>query len=362
MLKFNFSDVAAYFEEAFNRVQIATFVYNLATGRFLYLNHAFEKIWAGNLEEAVSQPHTLTEKIHPNDRSFLYSLFDELQTKQESIETSFRIQHAPEEEKWLRIIACPVQKSSIIAGFLQDISLQKENEELMKKFASKKNSVLEILSHDLAGPLSNIKNLSSLLKEKVKETETAETFRIITMIEQTSQRSIQMIREFVQQEFLESENADILRRRVDIVKKLQDIMEQYKNSEREISKTFLFSYNTRPIWIEIDDYKFSQVINNLISNSIKFTGNNGVIKLQVEDYADTILITISDNGIGIPDKYQKHLFEKFTPARRPGLKGEPSTGLGMSIIKTIVEWHNGKIWFKSKEHQGSSFYIELPKN
>jgi two-component system sensor histidine kinase VicK len=74
-----------------------------------------------------------------------------------------------------------------------------------------------------------------------------------------------------------------------------------------------------------------------------------------------VLITIQDNGIRIPAHLQEGLFEKFTKARRPGLRGEESVGLGMSIIKTIVEWHQGKIYFESEENKGSTFYIELPR-
>jgi two-component system, OmpR family, sensor histidine kinase VicK len=66
--------------------------------------------------------------------------------------------------------------------------------------------------------------------------------------------------------------------------------------------------------------------------------------------------------MGIPAHLQEGLFEKFTNARRPGLKGEPSHGLGMSLIKSIVEWHKGKIWLESRENEGSTFfYIRLPK-
>ncbi|WP_248282223.1 sensor histidine kinase [Mucilaginibacter robiniae] len=66
-------------------------------------------------------------------------------------------------------------------------------------------------------------------------------------------------------------------------------------------------------------------------------------------------------GVGIPGKYHATLFNKFSKAGRPGLKGQVSIGLGMSIIKTLVEWHKGEIWFRSKEHEGTTFYIELPK-
>src|SRR5207253_7910739 len=110
-----------------------------------------------------------------------------------------------------------------------------------------------------------------------------------------------------------------------------------------------------------DDTKFMQVINNLISNAIKFTPDGGEITVSLEEKEETVLITVADTGIGIPEKFHATLFDKFSAARRPGIKGEPSVGLGMSIIKMIVEWHQGHIWFDSQENKGTTFYIEIPK-
>jgi two-component system sensor histidine kinase VicK len=80
-----------------------------------------------------------------------------------------------------------------------------------------------------------------------------------------------------------------------------------------------------------------------------------------QEEAGTVRITIQDNGIGIPKKYHACLFDKFTKARRPGLRQEPTTGLGMSIIKTIIDWHKGKIRFESEENKGTTFFVEVPK-
>ncbi len=104
-----------------------------------------------------------------------------------------------------------------------------------------------------------------------------------------------------------------------------------------------------------------QVINNLISNALKFTPEGGSITVNVEESDRSVLISVADTGIGIPKKYHATLFDKFSQARRTGLKGQHSTGLGMSIIKTIVDWHQGKIWFNSEENKGTTFYVELPK-
>ena len=109
----------------------------------------------------------------------------------------------------------------------------------------------------------------------------------------------------------------------------------------------------------IDETKFIQAINNLISNSIKFTPDGGTITLNLSVEENKLRIEVADTGIGIPEKFHEKLFDKFNLAGRTGLKGENSVGLGMSIIKTIVEWHEGKIWFKSEENKGTSFFIEL---
>ena len=126
--------------------------------------------------------------------------------------------------------------------------------------------------------------------------------------------------------------------------------------------TFHFNSSASQVFVQIDESKFLQVINNLISNAIKFTPDGGTITLGLEEQEKTVLITVADTGIGIPKKFHAKLFDKFNNARRTGLKGQPSVGLGMSIIKTIVDWHEGNIWFESEEDKGTTFYIEIEKS
>lgn len=148
---------------------------------------------------------------------------------------------------------------------------------------------------------------------------------------------------------------------MNLTARLKEVIEQYQQSEKKIKKVFRLHAAQPDIYLPIDDLKLMQAINNLLSNAIKFTPAGGVITLSLEEQKETVLIKVEDNGIGIPGKYQDCLFDKFTPARRPGLLGKPSVGLGMSITKAIVEWHQGRIWFRSEEGKGTIFYIELPK-
>ncbi|MEK6481397.1 HAMP domain-containing sensor histidine kinase [Catalinimonas sp. 4WD22] len=231
---------------------------------------------------------------------------------------------------------------------------------MLNKFAAKKNAVLEILSHDLSRPLINIQSLSKMLSEQLSDHK-QEVDQIIKMITKSSSRAIELIRSFVQQEFLESAQTKLILKRVNMVQEIRQVMEQFQDEEAKLDKHFYFESSSEDISIKIDDNKFMQVLNNLLSNAIKFTPDGGEIKVSLSETQSTILVTVSDNGIGIPKHLQNGLFERFPKARRKGLKGEPSTGLGMSIIKNIVNWHEGEIWFESEENKGSTFYIQLPK-
>jgi two-component system, OmpR family, sensor histidine kinase VicK len=173
---------------------------------------------------------------------------------------------------------------------------------------------------------------------------------------------MQLIQDFIKQEFLESANVEVIKRRVDLVQAIRECMEEYQLAPATLGKTFHFHPASEKIYLELDDNKFMQAINNLISNAIKFTPDGGEITVALEEKEAAVFITVADTGIGIPAKYHATLFDKFTTARRTGVKGEPSVGLGMSIIKTIVEWHQGHIWLESQENQGTTFYIEIPKS
>jgi two-component system, OmpR family, sensor histidine kinase VicK len=352
------------FKKLINKTGKVLFSFDADASRLTFLSHSFSQIWRRPPESVIANPELILQTIHPDDRDYLVTEYEELLSGVLKERIEFRIKLPDNSARWLQLspqLIITEDGTRFIAGMLDDITIAKENINTLQKYGAKKNSVLEILSHDLSGPLATIQMLADALSDQTKEYGSDEVDKIIGMIRKSSERNIRMIRDFVQQEFLESSNVELFKRRVDLVRKTREIMEQYKDGEKHIQKEILFTTSSDKIFVYIDDPKFMQVINNLFSNAIKFTHDNGIISLDLKEQEDTVLITVKDNGIGIPPKYHKELFDKFTRARREGLRGEPSTGLGMSIIKTIVEWHNGRIWFESEVNVGTTFYIEIPK-
>ncbi|PIQ21383.1 MAG: PAS domain-containing sensor histidine kinase [Cytophagales bacterium CG18_big_fil_WC_8_21_14_2_50_42_9] len=338
------------------------FAYDIAAKRFTYLNPAFERVWRKKRKSVMDNPGSLFKLVHPEDQQHVKQVYQELLEGIIVSDVEFRILLRNKTQRWVCVKPVLLEEEGLLSGYLNDITIQKQYNDTLKKYSDKKNAILNILSHDLAGPLGLINNIAGLLASDLKSNGNQDVLELISIIQRSSQQGTQLIQEFVKQEFLESANVELIKRRVNLVKAFRESLEQYQQTQQLTQKTFHFHSSSESIYLELDDNKFMQVINNLISNSLKFTPDGGEITVSLEEKETTVLIQVQDTGIGIPAKYHATLFDKFTRARRPGIKGEPSVGLGMSIIKTIVEWHQGHIWFESQENQGTTFYIEIPKN
>jgi two-component system sensor histidine kinase VicK len=343
----------------------AFFIYDLVDKHLHYVNPAFEEIWQRSRESVYKDLSAILDTVHPEDKSYLVDKFQNLLENQEVKSVEFRIVLPDHSVRWVCITGYLIYKKDnvrFISGYVEDISKNKAYSQNILKFNAKKNSVLEILSHDLASPLHTIQGMTNVLEKKLAQHIDPSVKELLGFIKDSCIKGTNLIRDFVNHEFLESSQVVLNKKRIDLVQKIAEIIESYKKGQVLIPKQFEVIAASQSVFVEIDEMKFIQAINNLISNAIKFTHDNGKIAVQIQEEEKNILITVEDNGIGIPEDMQPYLFDKFTKARRPGIKGEKSTGLGMSIIKTIIELHEGTIWFESQENKGTTFYVSIPRN
>lgn len=357
------TSVNSFIEQIAHRFGHVYFSYGIATQAFSYINPAFEQLWGIKPESIRTNPAVLLPFLHQEDGEFLTQQYQKLLESREQVQAEFRIVQADQKIKWIGISACLLHYETdqhLVGGFAADITEQKEYTQNILKYNNKKDSTLEILSHDLAAPFANIKGTISAIEEQVNQGD-MDIQQLINFIKQDAMRGSDMIRDFVDNEFLESSQVVLHKERVNIAGRIATMMNNYKEQAYLIDKTFSLLLPEKPVFLNIDVMKFMQVMNNLVSNAIKFTHDSGSITVTVEEQEAHVLITVADNGIGIPANVQPYLFDRFTVARRAGIRGEKSTGLGMSIIKTIVELHRGEIAFESREGVGTTFYIKLPK-
>ena len=344
---------------------LTTFVYGVTARRLLYVSAAYEQLFPGaRREEADADLPRLLSYLPADDQAYALHCLGQLATGELCDDLLLRVQPRPDVPlRWLTLQAWPSTGNDgqqLLCGTVQDVTVEQEYLRNADKYMAKKNTTLEILSHDLAGPFNMLQQLATVLDEKTQALDDPLVRKLIRVMEDTCRDSVSLIRDFVDGEFMESANVDFKAIRVDLVLNIRQVVDTYQQGEHLVAKHFSFQPSQPTMYVEIDNNKFLQVINNLMSNAIKFTHEGGHISVGLTQHPDYVLVTVADDGIGIPAHLLPVLFDRFTPARRPGLRGEKTTGLGMHIIETIVQLHHGRIWVESQENTGTTFYIQLP--
>jgi len=336
------------------------FIYDISGSHFLYLNPAFCGIFGLDVEAQADYNAKLLDMVHPEDKLHVRYCYNELFEDGGFKKYVFRI-NPGEQEKYLKlsVFLSPTEKE--IIGTVEDFTVTQQNKIHIEQINARKNATLEVISHDLKEPLAMIKMAVSAIEDKVDDFNDATVKSSLQFISDLCERNLKLVRSMVNHEFLKSSVVAIKKERSDLVWELKDVVRFYNRSHLRDVRDFKFSSTQEKIFLFIDSMKFLQVINNLISNSIKFTPVGGTIEVSAEDRGDTVVVKVTDNGIGMPEEVRNNLFRRNRSALRNGLNGEESGGLGMSIIRDIVDLHGGRIRVLSEEGMGSEFFIELPK-
>lgn len=239
------------------------------------------------------------------------------------------------------------------AGIIHDVTKEKEIDRMKTEFIS-------LASHQLRTPLSAIKWFCELLGMKQTGQLNPKQTQYVSNITQSTQRLIDLVNSLLNVSRIESGRLMInpvptkLKELVNLVYKelYPQIMEKQIN--------FLVFVDPMIPEIKIDPGLIRQVFMNLMTNAIKYTPTKGVIRLQLSLRGDHVLAIVKDNGLGIPKKDQEKLFQKFFRAQNAVLKVPDGNGLGLYLVKSIVDGSGGKIWFESQENAGTTFYFTLP--
>ncbi|SFP94771.1 PAS domain-containing sensor histidine kinase [Hymenobacter arizonensis] len=356
-------DLTALFAHQAQASAHVQFVFNLTAGRVAFVNDAYGRVLHGEPEQVNAELPALLARLHPDDQPQLAEYWAQWSRGGRPAEVEFRLRHPEDQDQWFRLTPYYEQDAEgavWLLGSLRDISVTKRYQANADLFNSRKNATLEILSHDLSGAFIMVQQIAEFLREEVQAPANPQVTVMLRELEATSRDSVKMIRDFINIEFLTSANSDLKRDRVDVGAVLREPLDQL--TTKSFAHHFAYSLPAAPLYANLDVNKFTQVLLNLVSNALKFTPDDGHISVVVEPGPGSVRILVQDDGVGIPLALQPVLFEPFTKARRSGLRGEPSTGLGLVLCKTIVEWHRGTLEMVSAEGQGTTFTIEIPQS
>lgn len=226
----------------------------------------------------------------------------------------------------------------------------------IQEASNAKSNILSVVAHDLRSPFASIEMMIRMIRQKKFSPEKEE--QSFDMILSSCRASRELINDLLEMARYEAEET-LVTRKTDLAAFMQELQADWENQLQGSRELNLVSAG-EPVFVNLNRDKFYRVMNNLISNAVKFTPEHGIITLGLLEEDQRVLLSISDNGIGIPGELQPHLFETFSKARRNGLNGEQSTGLGLSICRKLVELHGGTIEVESEAQKGTTFYITLP--
>ncbi|MBW2095413.1 MAG: DUF3365 domain-containing protein [Deltaproteobacteria bacterium] len=222
-----------------------------------------------------------------------------------------------------------------------------------------KSEFLANMSHELRSPLTVIRGGVDYLNRTIKG---AENRRYLAIIDKNIARLIRLVSDLFDITRIEAGKVDWAFDREDIAGLIEEVTQIIRPLADEKDLSILYEH-PGPIFASIDLERIEQVLVNLIENAIKFSDQGSQIAITVEEDDDTVLVSIKDQGPGIPRDDLEAIFRKFHTVPSSGLDGKrEGTGLGLAICKSVIEAHKGKIWAESEEGKGSTFFFRFPKS
>lgn len=238
-------------------------------------------------------------------------------------------------------------------GIIHDVTTAKEIDRMKTEFIS-------IASHQLRTPLSAIKWFCELLFQQKAGNLNKQQLEYLGYISASIERLITLVNSLLNVSRIESGRMMIQPTPVNLKELLTTIEQDLHLMMAQRQLDYQLTYDENIPIVELDQNLIRQVYLNLLTNAIKYTPIKGTIKVNIYLKDDEIISQVSDNGLGIPQKNYQQVFQKFFRADNVKTRATDGNGLGLYLVKSIVEISGGKIWFESEENKGTTFYFTLP--
>lgn len=315
-------------------------------GRIILINEAAEQMLNVTRETVISE--NIIDVLELGDK---YSLKD-LTQEQNSVILDLSTNAVP---LIVRVNFSIIQKETgIMNGLivvLHDITEQEKIERERREFVAN-------VSHELRTPLTTMRSyLEALTDGAWMDKDIAPQFLKVTQNE--TERMIRLVNDLLVLSKMDSKDYQLRKEWINFPKFLDHIIDRFEVA-KEKNVHFSRDYLNEPILVEIDQDKITQVLDNIISNALKYSPSGGTITVKLVVFHDSLEVKISDQGVGIPKQNLHRIFDRFYRVDKARARHIGGTGLGLAIAKEMVEAHNGHIWATSIEGKGTTIHFTLP--
>lgn len=358
-----------YYKEILDELPCGVFAYTVKEHRIFHLNKSALKIFhIDDLEDAQSKMYSIFKKFEYPDLTTNDRLIA-LRTHDGSVD--FEVIINPKESYEVHALAKskvfknPNGERIIITIFL-DVSnmvMLKKALEQAKEGSAAKSAFLFNMSHDLRTPLNAIIGFSELMKSHWEDSKISRNY--LEKIDESGQYLLSLINNILEMSKIESGKEELKEKPWDVYTSCDNLLQFFEPDIRQKNQTLNYSVNIKHNMILTDSLKIREIYVNLMSNAIKYTDAGGTISFSLEEIEREEGVSdykgiIQDTGIGISKDYLPYIFENFTRQRTSSESGVIGTGLGMPIVKKLVDLMHGTISIESEEGKGTTVVVNLP--
>ncbi len=236
--------------------------------------------------------------------------------------------------------------------------IEQRNRELFK-LNKDKNDLIKVLAHDLRAPIGKILGFTALVKEG--ENLNSEQIEMLWTVERSSDELREMITKILDVESIESGKMDVQTQQLNANEILEQAIDTFQLAADQKGISLSQEVSEPDLMVKADKFYLPKIIENLISNALKFSLSGTIVRLSCQSENKKMIFIVSDEGPGFSDEDKEKVFKKYQHLSAKPTAGEPSTGLGLSIIKSYTELMGGEIEFESEQGKGTTFYVKLPK-
>ena len=358
-----------YYKEILDELPCGVFAYTVKEHRIVHLNKRALKIFhIDDLEDVQSKMRSIFKKFEYPDPATNDRLIA-LRTNDGSVD--FEVIINPKESYEVHALAkSKVFKNPngerIIITIFVDISnlvMLKQSLEQAKEGSAAKSAFLFNMSHDLRTPLNAIIGFSELMKSHWEDSKVSRNY--LEKIDESSQYLLSLINNILEMSKIESGKEELKEKPWDIYTSCDNLLQFFEPDIRQKNQTLNYAVNVKHNMILTDSLKIREIYVNLMSNAIKYTNVGGTISFSLEEIEKEEGLSdykaiVQDTGIGISKDYLPHIFENFSRQKTSSESGVIGTGLGMPIVKKLVDLMHGTISIESEEGKGTTVVVNLP--
>jgi len=351
------------FRQLADHINDVFWIYELDGPKTAYISPAYEKVWGRSCRSLYKRPLSYLEAVHPEDRQLAVRAHHKLE-RGEAAAAQYRILQPDGTVRWVWNRGFPIKDESgrvvRLAGIAEDITERKRAEQALRDADRRKDEFLAMLGHELRNPLAPIRSSLEMMRHSIQKSGDWE--QDYEVVDTQIQHLTRLVDDLLDVSRINHGKIELRKERVELSPLLERVVKTILPQIEERRLELEVSFPAEPIRLEADPTRLEQILWNLLSNAAKYTKPGGRIGLIAERNSQDVVLRVRDTGSGISPEMLPRVFDLFVQGERHHDQSRDGLGIGLSLVRTLVEMHGGHVTARSEGRgRGSEFIVTLPE-